>query len=157
MLHDYEIRNWLTIYTLIRRHPVGSNWPFGYITDCQIHINLHCCPNVTATNITDDWIKFVGVMAWCPQATSHYLSHCWRRSMLPYCVTRQWCDALLRHQQKQSTLQWRDNERDGVKITIVTPPVTCRLPSKRANNAHMFQCDDVIMTTCTAAWKHASL
>ena len=30
-------------------------------------------------------------MAWCRQATSHYLSQCWPRSMSPYGVTRpQW-------------------------------------------------------------------
>ena len=28
-------------------------------------------------------------MAWCRQATSHYLSQCWPRSMSPYDVTRQ--------------------------------------------------------------------
>ena len=33
----------------------------------------------------------VQVMAWCRQATSHYLSQCWPRSMLPYGVIRpQW-------------------------------------------------------------------
>ena len=33
----------------------------------------------------------VQVMAWCRQATSHYLSQCWPRSMLPNGVTRpQW-------------------------------------------------------------------
>ena len=33
----------------------------------------------------------VQVMAWCRQATSHYLSQCWPRSMSPYGVTRpQW-------------------------------------------------------------------
>ena len=30
-------------------------------------------------------------MAWCHQATSHYLSQCWRRSLLPYGVTRPQC------------------------------------------------------------------
>ena len=30
----------------------------------------------------------VQVMAWCRQATSHYLSQCWPRSMSPCCVTR---------------------------------------------------------------------
>ena len=31
------------------------------------------------------------VMAWCHQATSHYLSQCWPRSMSPYGVIRpQW-------------------------------------------------------------------
>ena len=33
----------------------------------------------------------VQVMAWCRQATSHYLSQCWPKSLLPYEVTRpQW-------------------------------------------------------------------
>ena len=33
----------------------------------------------------------VQVMTWCRQATSHYLSQCWPRSLLPYGVTRpQW-------------------------------------------------------------------
>ena len=33
----------------------------------------------------------VQVLAWCRQATSHYLSQCWPRSMLPYGITRpQW-------------------------------------------------------------------
>ena len=30
----------------------------------------------------------VQVMAWCRQATSHYLSQCWHRSLSPYGVTR---------------------------------------------------------------------
>ena len=33
----------------------------------------------------------VQLMAWCHQATSHYLSQCWPRSLSPYGVTRpQW-------------------------------------------------------------------
>ena len=33
----------------------------------------------------------VQVMAWCRQATSHYLRQCWLRSMSPYVITRpQW-------------------------------------------------------------------
>ena len=37
----------------------------------------------------------VQVMAWCRQATSHYLSQCWPRSQSPYGVTRpQWADEL---------------------------------------------------------------
>ena len=40
---------------------------------------------------SDDKSTLVQVMAWCPQATSHYLSQCWPRSMSPYGVTRpQW-------------------------------------------------------------------
>ena len=41
--------------------------------------------------LTDDQSTLAQVMAWCRQATSHYLSQCWPRSLSPYCVTRpQW-------------------------------------------------------------------
>ena len=41
--------------------------------------------------LTDDKSTLVQVMAWCRQATSHYLSQCWPRSLSPYGVTRpQW-------------------------------------------------------------------
>ena len=42
-------------------------------------------------DFTDDQSTLVQVMAWCRQATSHYLSQCWPRSMLPYGVTRPQC------------------------------------------------------------------
>ena len=42
-------------------------------------------------DLTDDKSTLVQVMAWCCQATSHYLSQCWPRSLSPYGVTRpQW-------------------------------------------------------------------
>ena len=42
-------------------------------------------------NLADDKSTLVQVMAWCRQATSHYLSQCWPRSVSPYGVTRpQW-------------------------------------------------------------------
>ena len=42
-------------------------------------------------DLTDDQSTLVQVMAWCSQATSHYLSQCWPRSLSPYGVTRpQW-------------------------------------------------------------------
>ena len=42
-------------------------------------------------DLTDDKSTMVQAMAWCRQATSHYLSQCWPRSTLPYGVTRpQW-------------------------------------------------------------------
>ena len=42
-------------------------------------------------NFTDDQSTLVQVMAWCHQATSHYRSQCWPRSLSPYGVTRpQW-------------------------------------------------------------------
>ena len=46
-------------------------------------------------DFTDDQSTSVQVMAWCRQATSHYLSQCWSRSLLPYDVTRpQWVNPL---------------------------------------------------------------
>ena len=36
---------------------------------------------------TDDWSTLVLVMAWYRQATSHYLSQCWLKSMSSYHVT----------------------------------------------------------------------
>ena len=42
-------------------------------------------------DLTDDKSTLVQVMAWCRQATSHYLRQCWPRFMSPYGVTRpQW-------------------------------------------------------------------
>ena len=46
-------------------------------------------------DFTDDQSALVQVMAWCRQATSHYLSQCWPKSLLLYGVTRpewvNWC------------------------------------------------------------------
>ena len=39
-------------------------------------------------DLTDDKSTLVQVMAWCRQATSHYLSQCWPRWMSPFGVTR---------------------------------------------------------------------
>ena len=44
-----------------------------------------------AQDPTDEKSKLVQVMAWCHQATSHYLNQCWLRFVAPYGVTRpQW-------------------------------------------------------------------
>ena len=42
-------------------------------------------------DLTDNKSTLVQVMAWCRQATSHYLSQCWPSSMSPYGVTRLQC------------------------------------------------------------------
>ena len=42
-------------------------------------------------DLSDDKSTLVQVMAWCCQATSHYLNQCWPRSLPPYGITRpQW-------------------------------------------------------------------
>ena len=48
-----------------------------------------------AVSPTDDKSTLIQVMAWCRQATRHYLSQCWPRSMSPYGVTRpKWVNSL---------------------------------------------------------------
>ena len=42
-------------------------------------------------DFTEDQSTLVQVMAWCRQATSHYLSQSWPRSLLPYGVARPQC------------------------------------------------------------------
>ena len=43
----------------------------------------------------NDQSTLVQVMAWCHQATSHYLSQCWPKYLLPYDVTRlQWVNII---------------------------------------------------------------
>ena len=39
-------------------------------------------------DLTDDKSTLVQVMAWCHQATTHYLNQCWTRSMSSYGITR---------------------------------------------------------------------
>ena len=47
-------------------------------------------------DLTDDKSTLVQVMAWCRQASSHYLSQWWPSSMSPYGVTRpQWVNTLI--------------------------------------------------------------
>ena len=49
-------------------------------------------------HFTDDQSTVVQVMAWCRQATSHYLSQCWPRSLTTYGVTRpQWVNIYTCH------------------------------------------------------------
>ena len=60
---------------------MNSGWGISY------EIALRWMP----LDLTDDKSTLVQVMAWCRQATSHYLSQCWPRSLSPYGVTRpQW-------------------------------------------------------------------
>ena len=74
-------------------------------------------------DLTDDKSTLVQVMAWCRQATSHYLSQCWPRSMSQYGVTRpQWVNSSLQplleqrwlivNGTQQNELQWNLDE-DG--------------------------------------------
>ena len=59
-------------------------------------------------NLTDDKSTLVLVMAWCHQATSHYLNQCWPRPIMPYGIIRPkwvnmpWCRQCLGHRVQQT-------------------------------------------------------
>ena len=54
----------------------------GWDTSCEIALRR------ISLDLTDDKSTLGQVMAWCHQATSHYLSQCWPRSLSPYAITR---------------------------------------------------------------------
>ena len=55
---------------------------------------MKLCSDVMPQDLTDDKSTLVQVMAWCRQATNHYLSQCWPTSLSPYGVTRpQWVNS----------------------------------------------------------------
>ena len=77
-------------------------------------------------DLTDDNSTFVQVMAWCRQATSHYLSQCWPRFMSPYGVTRpQWVKLLSYY------LNWCYHETEG--------PCNTEYPSKNVWNSNLMK------------------
>ena len=60
----------------------------GWGISCQIALIW------MSMDFTDDQSTLVQVMTRCHQATSHYLSQCWPRSLSPYGVTRpQWVNS----------------------------------------------------------------
>ena len=77
-------------------------WHFRWV---NFHVNfshwwlmylLWNCHQMNVTGFTADKSTLVQVMACCRQATSHYLSQCWHRSLPPYGVTRpQWVNCKL--------------------------------------------------------------
>ena len=81
--------------------PGKFEWKFGYlifhiisVTDIW-GISCEFAFRWMSLDLTDDKSTLVQVMAWCHQATSHYLSQCWPRSLPPHGVTRsQWVNVL---------------------------------------------------------------
>ena len=71
----------------------------------------------TSLDLSDDKSKLVQGMAWCCQATSHYLNNCWPGSLLPYGVTRpQWVN-ITQHWTKHS------NDKGGTSFGLCTQPM----------------------------------
>ena len=86
---------------------VNGGWGISY------EISLRWMP----LDLTDDKSTLVHVMAWCRQATSHYLSQCWPRSMSPNGVTRpQWVNISVQSSHSVS-LQWHHMSIMAFQIT----------------------------------------
>ena len=99
--------NLLTLIGITRLHEVNSlapgkfGWNFGHVIFKQIlvidgwGISYEVAQIWMSLDFTEDQSTLVQVMAWCRQATSHYLSQCWPRSLLPYGVARpQWVNQM---------------------------------------------------------------
>ena len=67
-----------------------THWPLGNFNEIFKHILVIDDSDISCL-IAISWKPQVQVMAWCREATSHYLSQCWPISMSPYGITRpQW-------------------------------------------------------------------
>ena len=78
-------------------------------------------------NTFDDKSTLVGVMAWCRQATSHYLSQCWPRSLSPYGITRpQWVKAYTWYLFR--TLEHDIFDHRNESASSQRDELTCRIP-----------------------------
>ena len=71
----------------------------------------------------DNKSTLVQVMAWCRQATNHYLSQCWPRSLSPYGITRhQWVKGNLNQRKTFSfkKMLWKSLSRKMWLFCLVT-------------------------------------
>ena len=69
-----------------------THWPLGDFNSLTLvnggwGISYEIALRWMPQDLTDEKSTLVQVMAWCRQATSHYLSQCWPRSLSPYGVT----------------------------------------------------------------------
>ena len=77
--------------------PGRFQWNIGKIIFTIILVT-YCCDisnkialRWTSLDLSDDKSALVQVMAWCRQATSHYLNQCWPRFLPPNGITRPQC------------------------------------------------------------------
>ena len=100
-----------------------------------------------ALDLTDNKSTLVQVMAWYRQATSHYLSQCWPRSMSPNGVTRpQWVKMVPSFKPGSAFIKPDQLDRSiKVQIKIILLPTISHLPLPnfvscgRACPSHMTQ------------------
>ena len=118
MCRTSDVWRWMSIHNRSHCCPGGDCWfhikcslnslaPGRYGRNCvgmflkhisMIHIWVISCGTALKWmphDLADDKSILAQEMAWCRQATSHYLSQCWARSMSPHGITRPqyWSDA----------------------------------------------------------------
>ena len=78
---------------------------------------------------SNEKLALVQVMAWCHQATSHYLSQCWPKSMSLYGITRpQWVNYLYRYANGVATVQRANVSRMMATVTKTTSVAALSVP-----------------------------
>ena len=85
VLTHWPLENWNEIlgtrYLIFQIISVTDGWGIS----CELVLRW------MSLDLTDDKSTLVQVIVWCRQATSHYLSQYWPRSLSPYGITRpQW-------------------------------------------------------------------
>ena len=107
-----DVLVWWCIYASLSHNQL-THWPLGDLNKILDEVNFKLFSVTNGWGIsckialrwmlldlTGDKSTLVQVMAWCPQATNHYLSQCWPRFMSPYDVTRpQWVNKTQLYQQ----------------------------------------------------------
>ena len=93
-------------------------------TSCHMVVRL-----MPKERLIDDKSTLVQVMVWCHQATSHYLSQCWARTLSPHGVTRPQCVNTLRPDQNGH--HFADNIFKWLSFNFFSPKFTevCSLGS----------------------------
>ena len=124
-----------------------THWPLGdlnVISKMYFSIFFHWLVSSDFLMITPsdechiDKSTLVQVMAWCRQATSHYQSQCWPRSVSPYNITRpQWV----------KLIHWRS----GVIYSHWKPDAHCGNALRPEQNGHLFA--DNIFICIFSNWK----
>ena len=61
---------------------------FSHLCDLFLWFSCDIVLRSMSLDLTNNESTSVQVIAWCHQATSHYLSQCWPRSVSPYSVPR---------------------------------------------------------------------
>ena len=90
---DFFLANW-DILQVNSLAPGKFGWNFRHAIFQQIlvidgwGISSEIVLIWVSLDFSDDQSTLVQVMAWCRQATSHYLSQCWPKSLSPYGITR---------------------------------------------------------------------